>query len=65
VRQPILRTERLLLVPLAEHHLDLEVRLDADPAVRRYISGRARTRDEVLANQSADQDSTGSAVMIT
>ena len=46
--QPILRTERMLLVPLADEHLDLEVELDADPEVLRYIDGRARSREEVL-----------------
>jgi RimJ/RimL family protein N-acetyltransferase len=46
--QPVLHTERLLLVPLADRHLDLEVRLDSDPEVLRYISGRARSRDEVV-----------------
>jgi RimJ/RimL family protein N-acetyltransferase len=45
---PTLRTDRLLLVPLADRHLDLEVALDADPEVMRYISGRARSRDEVV-----------------
>lgn len=46
--QPILHTERLLLVPLADRHLELEIRLDADPEVLRHISGRARSRDEVV-----------------
>jgi RimJ/RimL family protein N-acetyltransferase len=50
--QPILRTDRLLLVPLADRHLELEVQLDSDPEVLRYISGRARTRDEVVASHS-------------
>ncbi|MFC4054153.1 GNAT family N-acetyltransferase [Actinomadura syzygii] len=47
--QPILRTDRLLLVPLADRHLDLEVRLDSDPEVLRYLSSQASTRDEVIA----------------
>jgi len=46
---PILRTDRLLLVPLADRHLDLEVELDSDPEVMRYITGRGRTREEVTA----------------
>lgn len=46
--QPILHTPRLLLVPLADRHLDLEVELDSDPDVLRYLSGRAHTRDEVI-----------------
>jgi RimJ/RimL family protein N-acetyltransferase len=45
--QPILRTERLLLIPLADRHLALETELDSDPEVLRYIWGRARTADEV------------------
>jgi len=40
--QPILRTDRLLLVPLADRHFELEVMLDSDPEVLRYITGRAR-----------------------
>jgi len=49
---PILRTDRLLLVPLADRHLDLEVGLDADAEVLRYIVGRARSRDEVAASHA-------------
>lgn len=45
--QPRLRTDRLDLVPLADEHLDYEVALDSDPAVLRYLSSRAHTRDEV------------------
>ena len=45
--QPVLRTARLLLVPLADRHLDLEVELDSDPEVLRYLSGRSHSRDEV------------------
>ena len=47
--QPILRTERLVLVPLADRHLEHEVELDSDPEVLRYIFGRARSREEVVA----------------
>ena len=50
--QPILHTDRLLLVPLADRHLDLEVDLDADAEVLRYIYGRARSRDEVVASHA-------------
>lgn len=50
--QPILRTDRLLLVPLADRHLELEVQLDADPEVLRYLFGRARSRDEVVASHA-------------
>ncbi len=45
--QPILTTERIRLVPLAEEHLEREVELDSDPEVMRYLSGRAMTRAEV------------------
>lgn len=45
--QPVLRTDRLLLVPLADRHLELEVELDSDPEVLRYLHPRARSRDEV------------------
>jgi RimJ/RimL family protein N-acetyltransferase len=50
--QPILRTERLLLIPLADRHVELEVQLDSDPEVLRYIFGRARSTDEVLASHA-------------
>ncbi|RKN48599.1 GNAT family N-acetyltransferase [Micromonospora endolithica] len=46
---PTLRTDRLLLVPLADRHLDLEIQLDSDPEVLRYLFGRARSADEVVA----------------
>lgn len=35
--QPILRTDRLVMLPLAEEHLELEVELDSDPEVLRYL----------------------------
>ncbi len=48
--QATLRTSRLLLVPLAEEHLEFEVELDSDPEVMRYLGdGRARTRETVQA----------------
>ena len=50
--QPILRTARLLLVPLADRHLELEIQLDSDPEVLRHISGRAHSRDEVVASHA-------------
>ncbi|XVU28490.1 GNAT family N-acetyltransferase [Actinoplanes sp. CA-054009] len=50
--QPRLRTARLLMVPLADEHFELEVRLDADPEVLRYLWGRTRTRDEVAADHA-------------
>lgn len=48
--QPHLRTERLVLAPLADEHLELEVELDSDPEVLRYIWGRAHSRAEVEAS---------------
>ncbi len=45
--QRMLRTGRLELVPLADEHLELEVELDSDPEVLRYLYGRARTQSEV------------------
>ncbi len=50
--QPILHTDRLLLIPLADRHLELEVELDSDPEVMRYLSGRAQTRDEVVESHA-------------
>ena len=47
VGQPVLRTARLLLTPLTDDHFELEVELDSDPEVLRYIWGRALSRDEV------------------
>ena len=44
---PVIHTDRLVLVPLADRHLELEVELDSDPEVLRFIAGRAQTRDEV------------------
>ena len=49
---PVIHTERLWLVPLADEHLDLEVELDADPEVLRFIAGRARTREEVARSHA-------------
>src|SRR5690349_827501 len=50
--RPVLRTARLLLVPLADRHFELEVELDSDPEVMRYLTGRARTRDEVVESHA-------------
>jgi RimJ/RimL family protein N-acetyltransferase len=61
VPQPVLRTDRLLLVPLAEHHLDLEVVLDSDPEVLRFLYGRARSRAEVTKSH-AERMALGRAV---
>ena len=45
--QATLRTGRIELVPLSDEHFEHEVALDSDPEVMRYLSGRARTREEV------------------
>jgi len=47
---PILRTDRLLLVPLADRHLELEAQLDADPEVMRYLGGGGQSREQVRAS---------------
>jgi RimJ/RimL family protein N-acetyltransferase len=52
VAQPILHTERLVLVPLADRHIELEVELDSDPEVLRFLAGRAHTRDEVIESHA-------------
>ena len=44
--QPVLRTDRLVLEPLADEHLDLEIDLDSDAEVLRYLSLRAHTPEE-------------------
>src|SRR5690349_18961281 len=49
MEQPGLRTGRLELVPLGDEHLEFEVLLDSDPEVMRYLGGRARPREEVVA----------------
>jgi RimJ/RimL family protein N-acetyltransferase len=54
--QPILQTERLLLVPLADEHFELEVELDSDPEVLRYLFGRARSREEVTESHARRMD---------
>jgi RimJ/RimL family protein N-acetyltransferase len=48
VERPTLHTTRLELIPLRDAHLELEVELDSDPEVFRYLDGRAHTRAEVL-----------------
>jgi RimJ/RimL family protein N-acetyltransferase len=45
--RPMLATQRLELVPLADGHLELEIELDSDPEVLRYLYPRAQTRAEV------------------
>jgi hypothetical protein len=39
--QPTLHTARLTLVPLTDEHLELEVELDSDAEVMRYLTGRS------------------------
>lgn len=45
--QPRLTTERLVLVPMSDEHLELEVELDSDPEVMRFTAGRPQSRSEV------------------
>jgi len=44
-----LTTERLMLMPFTNEHLDGLSALNSDPEVMRYISGRPETRDETSA----------------
>ncbi len=50
--QPVLRTDRLVIEPLADHHLELEIELDSDPEVLRYLDPRAQTPDETRAKHA-------------
>jgi RimJ/RimL family protein N-acetyltransferase len=45
--RPVLVTQRLELVPLTDDHLELEIELDSDPEVLRYLDARAQTPAEV------------------
>lgn len=45
--RPTLHTARLKLIALHDEHLELEVKLDSDPKVLRYLDGRALARAEV------------------
>ncbi|WP_083450623.1 GNAT family N-acetyltransferase [Luteipulveratus mongoliensis] len=47
MKRPTLRTDRIELRPLTDEHLEHLVELDSDPEVMRYLTGRARTREEV------------------
>lgn len=47
VAQATLHTARIELVPLSDEHLELEVELDSDPEVMRYLTGEGRTREQV------------------
>jgi RimJ/RimL family protein N-acetyltransferase len=49
VTQATLQTDRIKLVPLSGEHVELEVELDSDPEVMRYLTGRGRTREQVMA----------------
>jgi RimJ/RimL family protein N-acetyltransferase len=53
VPQPTLRGERLVLVPLADEHIDLEIELDSDPEVLRYLFPRPRTPEETTARHAS------------
>jgi RimJ/RimL family protein N-acetyltransferase len=65
VTQQTLHTTRLTLSPLSDDHLEHEVILDADAEVLRYLSSKARTREEVQRahafrlEQSRDVDGLG------
>lgn len=48
VLRPTLTTDRLRLEPLSGAHAEELVALDGDAEVMRYLTGRARSRDEVL-----------------
>ncbi len=50
--QPVLHTDRLVLEPLADEHLDLEIELDSDAEVLRYLFPRAHTPDETRAKHA-------------
>ena len=43
----MLQTDRIRLIPLGDEHLELEVELDSDPEVMRYLTGDGRTRAQV------------------
>ena len=47
--QATLQTDRIRLVPLTDEHFELEVELDSDPEVMRYLTGNGRTREQVTA----------------
>ena len=47
VSQAPLQTDRIRLIPLGDEHLELEVELDSDPEVMRYLTGDGRTRAQV------------------
>jgi RimJ/RimL family protein N-acetyltransferase len=47
VTLPRLTTDRLVLQPAGQDHLDLFAELNGDPEVMRYLLGRAATREEV------------------
>jgi RimJ/RimL family protein N-acetyltransferase len=48
VSQAKLQADRIELVPLTDDHLELEVELDSDPEVMRYLTGSGRTRTQVM-----------------
>ncbi|MFE7216205.1 GNAT family N-acetyltransferase [Streptomyces sp. NPDC057611] len=56
--QPILRTERIRLVPLSAGHLKHQVELDADPEVMRYVGGALTPEqaEEALREGLADAE---------
>lgn len=49
VTQSPMHTDRIKLIPLTHGHLQLEVELDSDPEVMRYLTGHGRTREQVTS----------------
>jgi RimJ/RimL family protein N-acetyltransferase len=47
VRQKVLQTARIELIPLADDHFDFELELDSDPEVLRYLYPRSLTPQQV------------------
>jgi RimJ/RimL family protein N-acetyltransferase len=47
--RPVLTTERLVLEPVGEEHLELMVELNSDATVMRHLIGRGAVREEVAA----------------
>ena len=54
--QPVLHTDRLVLEPLSDEHLDLEIELDSDAEVLRYLFPRPHTPEETTARHARRMD---------
>lgn len=57
--RPVLTTARIALRPLTGADVEDLVELDSDPAVMRYLTGRAATRSEVLEGRMAQRTDPG------